>query len=130
MTHPAAAESGSARDLAEIDPMKFVTAYIKPHQLDDVREVLQEAGISGLSVAEIHDLDAPPPRIDGDTDYRPPFIASLKIEVAVNDDIADLVIDSVTKAARTGSGAESKVYVWELDRAVRIRTREKNTNAI
>jgi len=99
---------------------------------DDVREVLQEAGISGLSVAEIHDLDAPPPRIDGDgdTDYRPPFIASLKIEVAVNDDIADLVIDSVTKAARTGSSAESKVYVWELDRAVRIRTREKNTNAI
>jgi nitrogen regulatory protein P-II 2 len=112
--------------------MKYVTAFIKPHKLDEVREALHEAGVSGLSVSEIRGFG----RQKGHTEvyrgaeYKVEFVNKIKIEVAVKSDIVELVVEAVTKAAHSGSIGDGKVFVWDLEQAVRIRTGEKDINAL
>jgi nitrogen regulatory protein P-II 2 len=112
--------------------MKYVTAFIKPHKLDEVREALHETGVQGLSVTEIRGFG----RQKGHTEiyrgaeYTVEFVAKIKIETAVKSDLVEQVLEAIEKAARTGSIGDGKVFVWDLEQALRIRTGEKDSNAL
>lgn len=112
--------------------MKYITAFIKPHKLDEVRQALSETGVSGLSVTEIRGFG----RQKGHTEvyrgaeYAVEFVAKIKVEVAVKDDLVDHIVESIERTARTGSIGDGKIFVWALDQAVRIRTGDRDANAI
>ena len=112
--------------------MKYVTALIKPHKLDDVRQALHDAGVQGISVTEIRGFG----RQKGHTEiyrgaeYAVEFVAKIKIETAVKADLIELVVEAIEKSARTGSIGDGKVFVWDLEQALRIRTGEKDANAL
>lgn len=112
--------------------MKLVSAVIKPFKLDDVRQGLSEIGIQGMTVTETKGFG----RQKGHTElyrgaeYVIDFLPKVKIEVAVNDDQVDAVIESITKAASTGKIGDGKIFVYELEQIVRIRTGETGSDAI
>ena len=112
--------------------MKLVTAIIKPFKLDDVREALSEIGVQGITVTEVKGFG----RQKGHTElyrgaeYVVDFLPKVKIDVAVSDDLVDQVIDTVSKAANTGKIGDGKIFVVELEQAVRIRTGESGDEAL
>jgi nitrogen regulatory protein P-II 2 len=112
--------------------MKIVMAVIKPFKLDQVREALTAVGIQGLTVTEVKGYG----RQKGHTEiyrgaeYAVSFLPKIKIEVAVNDDLADKTVDAITAAARTGQIGDGKIFVFGIDQAVRIRTGETDTDAL
>ena len=112
--------------------MKWITAIIKPFTLDDVREALSEAGVQGMTVTEVKGFG----RQHGHTElyrgaeYVVDFLPKLKIEVAVADDLLDHAIEAITGAARTGKIGDGKIFVAELEQAVRIRTQEVDGDAL
>ena len=112
--------------------MKMVMAIIKPFKLDDVREALAEAGVAGITVTEVKGFG----RQKGHTElyrgaeYVVDFRPKLKLEVAVTDDQADAVVEAILKAANTGKIGDGKVFVYSLERAVRIRTGELDGDAL
>ena len=112
--------------------MKLVTAIIKPFKLVDVREALAPLGIQGLTVSEVKGFG----RQKGQTEiyrgaeYRISFLPKIKIEVAVSDAMADQAIEAILDAAHTGKIGDGKIFVSELTRVIRIRTRETNDEAL
>jgi nitrogen regulatory protein P-II 2 len=112
--------------------MKLVTAIIKPFKLDDVREALSEIGIQGMTVSEIKGFG----RQKGHTElyrgaeYVVDFLPKIKLEVAVADDQVDKVIDSISKAANSGKIGDGKIFVYNLDQVIRIRTGESGNDAL
>ena len=112
--------------------MKLVTAIIKPFKLDDVRESLSEIGVQGITVSEVKGFG----RQKGHTElyrgaeYVVDFLPKVKIEVAIDDKDLDHVIDAITKAANTGKIGDGKIFVVNLEQAIRIRTGETGTDAI
>ncbi|MBP9956027.1 P-II family nitrogen regulator [Geopseudomonas guangdongensis] len=112
--------------------MKLVTAIIKPFKLDDVRESLSEIGVQGITVTEVKGFG----RQKGHTElyrgaeYVVDFLPKVKLEVAIADDQLDAVIDAITKAANTGKIGDGKIFVVNLEQAIRIRTGESGTDAI
>ena len=112
--------------------MKLVTAVIKPFKLDDVREALSEIGVQGITVTEVKGFG----RQKGHTElyrgaeYVVDFLPKVKIDVAIGDDMLDRVIESITKAANTGKIGDGKIFVVNLEQAIRIRTAETDTDAI
>ena len=112
--------------------MKIVMAIIKPFKLEEVRDALTAIGVHGLTVTEVKGYG----RQKGHTEiyrgaeYAVSFLPKLKIEVAVNADVADKVVDAIMTAARTGQIGDGKVFVYSLDSAVRIRTGEKDKDAL
>jgi nitrogen regulatory protein P-II 2 len=112
--------------------MKIVMAIIKPFKLDEVREALTAVGIQGLTVTEVKGYG----RQKGHTEiyrgaeYAVSFLPKLKIEVAVNTDMADKVVDAISGAAKTGQIGDGKIFVYSIDQAVRIRTGETDTDAL
>jgi nitrogen regulatory protein P-II 2 len=112
--------------------MKIVMAIIKPFKLEEVRDALTAIGVHGLTVTEVKGYG----RQKGHTEiyrgaeYAVSFLPKLKIEVAVNADIADKVVDAIMAAARTGQIGDGKIFVYSLDSAVRIRTGEKDKDAL
>jgi nitrogen regulatory protein P-II 2 len=112
--------------------MKMVTAIIKPFKLDDVREALSEIGVQGLTVTEVKGFG----RQKGHTElyrgaeYVVDFLPKVKMEVAVADDLVDRVIEAITNAARTGKIGDGKIFVYDLQEAVRIRTGETGGEAL
>jgi nitrogen regulatory protein P-II 2 len=106
--------------------MKLVTAIIKPFKLDDVREALSDIGVQGITVSEVKGFG----RQKGHTElyrgaeYVVDFLPKVKIEVMVTDAIADNVIETITKSARTGKIGDGKIFVVSVEQAVRIRTGE------
>ncbi|EIK54798.1 hypothetical protein YO5_18572 [Stutzerimonas stutzeri TS44] len=112
--------------------MKLVTAIIKPFKLDDVRESLSEIGVQGITVTEVKGFG----RQKGHTElyrgaeYVVDFLPKVKIEVAIADDQLDRVIEAITKAANTGKIGDGKIFVVNLEQAIRIRTGETDTDAI
>jgi nitrogen regulatory protein P-II 2 len=112
--------------------MKLVTAIIKPFKLDDVRESLSEIGIQGITVTEVKGFG----RQKGHTElyrgaeYVVDFLPKVKIEVATSDDLLDQVIEAITKAANTGKIGDGKIFVTNLEQAIRIRTGEAGTDAL
>ena len=112
--------------------MKIIMAIIKPFKLEEVRDALTAIGVHGLTVTEVKGYG----RQKGHTEiyrgaeYAVSFLPKLKIEVAVNADIADKVVDAIVAAARTGQIGDGKIFVYSLDSAVRIRTGEKDQDAL
>ena len=112
--------------------MKMVMAIIKPFKLDDVREALAEAGVTGITVTEVKGFG----RQKGHTElyrgaeYVVDFLPKLKLEVAATDDHVDVVVEAILQSAGTGKIGDGKIFVWDLERAVRIRTGELDADAL
>jgi nitrogen regulatory protein P-II 2 len=114
------------------DDMKFVTAIIKPFKLDEVREALSGLGVSGITVTEVKGFG----RQKGHTElyrgaeYVVDFLPKVKIEIAIKADLLDQAIEAISKAAQTGKIGDGKIFVWDLEQVVRIRTGEAGESAI
>ena len=112
--------------------MKLVTAIIKPFKLDDVREALSEIGVQGITVTEVKGFG----RQKGHTElyrgaeYVVDFLPKVKIEVAIGSDLLDQVIEAISKAANTGKIGDGKIFVYNVDTAIRIRTGENDDDAL
>ena len=112
--------------------MKLVTAIIKPFKLDDVREALSQMGVQGITVTEVKGFG----RQKGHTElyrgaeYVVDFLPKVKIDVAIADDQLDRVIEAITKAANTGKIGDGKIFVVNLEQAIRIRTGESGNEAL
>lgn len=112
--------------------MKIVMAIIKPFKLDEVRDALTSIGVHGLTVTEVKGYG----RQKGHTEiyrgaeYAVSFLPKLKIEVAVSSDLSEAVVDAIISSARTGQIGDGKIFVSSLERAVRIRTGEKDADAL
>ncbi len=112
--------------------MKLVTAIIKPFKLDDVRDALAEVGIRGMTVTEVKGFG----RQKGHTElyrgaeYVVDFIPKMKLEIAVDNNILDRVIEAITKAAKTEKIGDGKIFVYDLERIIRIRTGEIDQDAL
>ena len=112
--------------------MKMVMAVIKPFKLDEVRDALTELGIQGLTVTEVRGFG----RQRGHTEiyrgaeYEVNYLPKLKLELAVADEMADRVLETITNTAQTGQIGDGKLFVWDLTAAVRIRTGESGYDAI
>ncbi len=112
--------------------MKLITAIIKPFKLDDVREALSEIGVAGVTATEVKGFG----RQKGHTElyrgaeYVVDFLPKVKLEIAVADDIVDLAIESIVKAANTGKIGDGKIFVSSLEQVLRIRTGETGNEAI
>jgi nitrogen regulatory protein P-II 1 len=112
--------------------MKRIEAIIKPFKLDEVREALSEVGITGMTVTEVKGFG----RQKGHTElyrgaeYVVDFLPKVKIDVVVDDDQAELCIDAITRAARTGNIGDGKVFVSDVLKVIRIRTGEQDSEAI
>src|SRR5215472_17050149 len=110
--------------------MKYITAVIRPHKLDEVREALLEVGISGLSVTEIRGFGRQKghKEIYRGAEYKVEFVAKVKIEVAIKPELLDRVIEVLEKTAKTGAVGDGKIFVWDLEQVLRIRTGECNAD--
>ena len=112
--------------------MKLVSAIIKPFKLDDVREALSEIGVQGITVTEVKGFG----RQKGHTElyrgaeYVVDFLPKVKLDVAVNDDLVEQVLEAISKAANTGKIGDGKIFVFDLEQAVRIRTGETGPEAL
>lgn len=112
--------------------MKLITAIIKPFKLDDVRESLSDIGVQGITVTEVKGFG----RQKGHTElyrgaeYVVDFLPKVKLEVAVDDDMADQVIDAITQVANTGKIGDGKIFVMPLEQVIRIRTGETGKDAV
>jgi nitrogen regulatory protein PII len=112
--------------------MKMVVAIIKPFKLDDVREALSEAGITGVTVSEVKGFG----RQKGHTElyrgaeYVVDFLPKVKIEVAVTDDQVERVVEAIQKAAHSGKIGDGKIFVSPLEQVIRIRTGELDGDAL
>ena len=112
--------------------MKMVTAIVKPFKLDEVREALSAIGVQGVTVTEVKGFG----RQKGHTElyrgaeYVVDFLPKVKIEAAVDDAIVDRVIEAIEAAARTGKIGDGKIFVFELEQVIRIRTGETGAEAL
>ena len=112
--------------------MKLITAIIKPFKLDDVREALSEVGVQGMTVTEVKGFG----RQKGHTElyrgaeYVVDFLPKVKIEAAIDDALQDQVIEAISKSANTGKVGDGKIFVSNIEEAVRIRTGESGIDAI
>ena len=112
--------------------MKLVTAIIKPFKLDDVRDALGQLGVAGLTVTEVkgYGRQRGHTEIYRGAEYAVNFLPKVKIEVAVPDDRADKVVEAITSTAKTGQIGDGKIFVLDLEHAVRIRTGETDADAL
>ncbi|HUF98525.1 MAG TPA: P-II family nitrogen regulator [Ilumatobacter sp.] len=112
--------------------MKLITAVVKPFKLDDVKDALKTAGITGMTVTEVRGFG----RQGGHTEtyrgaeYKIDFVPKVAIDVVVDDEAVDTVVDVITAAASTGKIGDGKVWVTEVNRLVRIRTGEEGADAV
>ncbi|MDP9089467.1 MAG: P-II family nitrogen regulator [Pseudomonadota bacterium] len=112
--------------------MKLITAVIKPFKLDEVRQAVADIGIQGVTVTEVLGFGARQENteIQGGSAYRADFLPKAKIELAVDDSIAEQVLEAVCNVARTGNPGDGKVWIFELEQALRVRTGETGPDAI
>jgi nitrogen regulatory protein P-II 2 len=112
--------------------MKFITAIIKPFKLDEVREALSAIGVQGLTVTEVKGFG----RQKGHTElyrgaeYVVDFLPKVKVEVAVKSEMVDQVIEAIEKSANTGKIGDGKIFIYDLEQVVRIRTGETGPEAL
>ena len=112
--------------------MKLITAIIKPFKLDEVRQAVADIGIQGVTVTEVHGYGREPGRRVGyrGAEYAVGSMPRAKIELAVDDAIAEQVMEAVCNVARTGQSGDGKVWMLELEQALRVRTGETGPDAI
>lgn len=112
--------------------MKKVEAIIRPFKLDEVKIALVNAGVVGMTVSEVRGFG----RQKGQTEryrgseYTVEFLQKLKVEIVIEDNQVDMVVDKIIAAARTGEIGDGKIFISPVDEVVRIRTGEKNTEAV
>ena len=112
--------------------MKKIEAMIKPFKLDEVRESLSDIGISGMTITEVRGFG----RQKGHTElyrgaeYMVDFLPKVKLEVVVPDELVDQCIEAIIETAQTGKIGDGKIFVYNVERAIRIRTGEENEEAI
>ena len=112
--------------------MKLVTAIIKPFKLDEVREALAAVGVQGITVTEVKGFG----RQKGHTElyrgaeYVVDFLPKVKVEVAIRDDMLDQVIETIEKSASTGKIGDGKIFVFDVEQVIRIRTGETGEEAL
>ena len=112
--------------------MKLVTAIIKPFKLDDVRDALSEIGVQGVTVTEVKGFG----RQKGHTElyrgaeYVVDFLPKVKLEIAIDNDQLDRVTEAIMKSARTDKIGDGKIFVYDLEQAIRIRTGETGKDAL
>ena len=112
--------------------MKMITAIIKPFRLDDVRELLTEVGITGMTIEEVKGFG----RQKGHTElyrgseYVIDFVPKIKIQLAVDDEKAPVAVEAIQKAANTNKIGDGKIFVMPLEQVIRIRTGEQGEDAI
>jgi nitrogen regulatory protein P-II 1 len=122
----------SAGSEPEEDDVKLVTAIVKPHKLDEVKEALQELGVQGLTVSEVRGYG----RQRGHTEvyrgaeYTVEFVPKVKLEILTSQVQVGDVIDVIVKTAQTGQVGDGKVFVTDVDKVVRIRTGEQDADAL
>ena len=115
-----------------LDCMKMISAIIKPFKLDDVREALSDIGVQGITVTEVKGFG----RQKGHTElyrgaeYVVDFLPKVKIELAVPDGLTDQVVEAIINAAKTGKIGDGKIFVADLEQAIRIRTGETDADAL
>ena len=112
--------------------MKLIIAYINPFKLDEIRDALKEAGVSGLSASNIQGFG----RQAGHTEtyrgaeYQIDFVPKVSLRIVIDDDRADGVVDTIASSAATGKIGDGKIWVSDVDRVVRIRTGEEGHDAL
>jgi nitrogen regulatory protein P-II 2 len=112
--------------------MKLIMAIIKPFKLDEVREALTGLGVQGMTVTEARGFG----RQKGHTEiyrgaeYAVSFVPKIKLEIAVSNDLVERVVDTIQKAAATGRIGDGKIFVFDMQQAVRIRTGDRNEEAL
>ena len=112
--------------------MKLVTAIIKPFKLDDVRDALSEVGVQGITVTEVKGFG----RQKGHTElyrgaeYVVDFLPKVKLEIAIDSETLDQVIEAIVNAAKTEKIGDGKIFVYDLEQVVRIRTGESGKDAL
>ena len=112
--------------------MKKIEAIIKPFKLDEVREALSEIGVMGMTATEVKGFG----RQKGHTElyrgaeYIVDFLPKIKLDIVVNDKIVNKVVEAITKTARTGKIGDGKIFIYDIEQAIRIRTGEKGDEAV
>jgi nitrogen regulatory protein P-II 1 len=112
--------------------MKLVTAIVKPFVLEDVKGALEQIGVLGMTVSEVQGYG----RQKGHTEvyrgaeYSVDFVPKVRVEVVADDALADKVVDAVVEAARTGKIGDGKVWVTDIDTVIRVRTGERDADAL
>ena len=113
--------------------MKKIEAIIKPFKLEDVKNALVEAGIEGMTVSEVkgYGRQQGHSELYRGAEYVVEFIPKVKIEIVVSDDeMADTAVKAIAQAGKTGKIGDGKIFVYEIDKALRIRTDEEDTEAL
>lgn len=112
--------------------MKKIEAIIKPFKLDDVREALSDLGITGMTVTEVRGFG----RQKGHTElyrgaeYMVDFLPKVKLEIVIPDELAEQCIQAIMDTAQTGKIGDGKIFVYDVERVIRIRTGEENEEAV
>lgn len=112
--------------------MKLIIAAIKPYKLDEVREALTAIGVRGMMVTEVKGFGSQSghTEIYRGAEYAVNFVPKMKLEIVVADSLADQVVETIVKAARTEKIGDGKIFVLDVESAVRVRTGETNDDAI
>jgi len=112
--------------------MKLVTAIVKPFKLDDVKEALKASDIHGMTVSEVQGFgrQAGHTEVYRGTEYKIYFVPKARVEILVDDDDAPRIVDVIVEAARTGKIGDGKVWITPVDSIVRVRTGERNGDAL
>ena len=112
--------------------MKKIEAIIKPFKLEDVKDALAEAGITGMTVAEVkgYGRQQGHSELYRGAEYVVDFLPKVKIELVVSDESVDMVVEKITEAARTGKIGDGKIFISSVEKAVRIRTGEEDEEAL
>jgi len=112
--------------------MKKIEAIIKPFKLEDVKDALAEAGITGMTVTEVkgYGRQQGHSELYRGAEYVVDFLPKVKIELVVSDESVDMVVEKITEAARTGKIGDGKIFISSVEKVVRIRTGEEDEEAI
>jgi nitrogen regulatory protein PII len=112
--------------------MKLITAIIKPFKLDDVKDAVKGAGVTGITVGEVRGFGRQGGHTETyrGTEYQIDFVPKVCLEIVVDDALVDGVVDAIVAAARTDKIGDGKVWVTDVSRLVRIRTGEEGTDAV
>ena len=112
--------------------MKKIEAIIKPFKIDEVKEALNQIGVQGMTIYEVKGYGRQKGHMEiyRGAEYSVEFVAKLKLEIAVDDSLADEVVQVILKSAQTGKTGDGKIFVFPMEQAVRIRTGETGSNAL
>ena len=112
--------------------MKLITAIIKPFKLDDVKDAVKAAGVTGVTVSEVRGFGRQGGHTETyrGTEYQIEFVPKVSVEVVVDDSVVDAVVDAIVEAGRTDKIGDGKVWVTDVVRLVRIRTGEEGVDAV